>query len=147
MIWDNDGSASDVINCYAEMFGDGVVMDALIPKLIQSDEQRALRERREIAEVAARVNEARERRVHAETGLVPDFSVPVRLYHGYAAATRLRCQEQGIELEQNGYEIWQDADFQQWFKRRYPELCFKEAQRNARIIVNEGRTLTTTAAA
>lgn len=140
MLFENDGSAADVVNYYTEMFGDGTIMDAMRRKLAHEQEGKLAAEQQEIKQVAARVHDCRERHVHNDTGLVPDFSAPLRHYHGYAAAFKIRCDELGIPLEQNGYECWSDADFIAWYKRRYPELCFKEAQRNARIIVNESVT-------
>lgn len=140
MLFENDGSAADVVNFYAEMFGDGTIMDAMRRKMTHEQEGKLTAEKREIAETAARVNECKERRVQNDTGLVPDFSAPLRHYHGYAAAFKLRCSELGILLEENGYECWQDPDFIAWYKDRYPQLCFKEAARNARILVNDTPT-------
>jgi hypothetical protein len=137
MLFENDGSASDVVNYYAELFGDGTIMDAMRRKMAREQEGKLTLEQREIAETAARVNECKERRVQNETGIVPDFSAPLRHYHGYAAAFKLKAEEEGIILDNNGYECWADTDFQAWYRKRYPELCFKEAPRNARIIVNE----------
>lgn len=135
MLFENDGSASDVINAYAEVFGDGTVMDAMRIKLAQKADQEPGLIQKEIQESAQRVKETKERRVlEAAADMVPDFTVPFRLYHAYAAAFKMRAEENGITLESNGYECWSDPDFQAWFKRRYPELTYREEKRPATII-------------
>jgi len=136
MLFENDGSPADIINAFTEIHGDGAVMDAMRRKLAADQEGRIATEIREFNAIAARVHET-ERVAHDETGLIPDFSVPVLLYHTYAAEFKLKAAEQGIRMEGNGYECWDDEDFINWYKRRYPQLCYTEAPRNARIIVND----------
>jgi hypothetical protein len=137
MLFDNDGSSTDVVNAYTEIFGDGRVMDGLRHKLKLEQVGVQTLEQKEIHAVALKVNECRERKVENETGLVPDFSVPARHYHLYAAAFNLRAKECGMVLDGNGYECWVDDDFVGWYKERYPMLVYKEAARNAMILVNE----------
>jgi hypothetical protein len=138
MLFENDGGAADVLNAYAELFGDGKVMDAMRPWLGRRKEAEAGLVAREVRAAAETVHEQVERRAMCgDLGVIPDFTVPVRLYHAYAAAFKMRAEEAGVELPDQGYECWHDEDFVEWFKRKYPELVFKEQKRNARIIVNE----------
>lgn len=135
MLFANDGSASDVLNCYTELFGDGAVMDSMRIKLAQKADQEPGLLQREINAIATDVKATKERRVIEQAGdMVPDFTVPIRLYHSYAAAFMMKAEKEGIILENNGYECWSDPDFQDWFKRRYPELAYTEAKRNPTIV-------------
>lgn len=133
-LFENDGGAADVLNFYAEIYGDGAVMDAIRAKMTREQDGAQAQLNQDVADTAKRVNECRERRVHNETGLAPDFSVPVRIYHGWAAACKMRCLEEGIVLDNNGYECWSDDWHIARFKRLYPDCVFKEAPRNATIV-------------
>lgn len=135
MLWENDGSAADAINAITEELGDGVVMDAMRRHLTATEERKHQSLLDDFNGIAARIHECRERRVEDETGLVPDFSVPAIHYHQYATEFRLRAAEAGITLEGNGYECWQCPDFIAFYKKKHPEMVFKEAARNATIIV------------
>lgn len=135
MLFENDGSPTDILNAYAEMFGDGVVMDAMRIKLIAIADQKTGRVKQAIERAAQRVKEYKERRVIEAMGdICPDFEVPRELYDDYATAFKLRAEEQGITLEGNGYECWYDPDFQAWFKTKHPELCYREEKRPTTII-------------
>lgn len=134
MLFENDGGPADIINAFTEIHGDGAVMDAMRRKLEAGLEGRIATERAEFDAIASRVHET-ERVAHDETGLIPDFSVPVLLYHTYAAEFKLKAAEQGIRMEGNGYECWACPEFIAWFKRKHPELVHVEAKRNAAIIV------------
>lgn len=133
-LFENDGSAADVLNFYAEIYGDGAVMDAIRAKMTREQDGEQAQINKDVADTAKRVNECRERRVHDETGLVPDFSVPLRIYHGWAAAVKMKHLELGIVLPQNGYEWTTDTWHIARFKRLYPDCVFKEAPRNATIV-------------
>lgn len=133
-LFDNDGSSADVLNFYAEIYGDGAVMDAMRSKMSREQDGNRAQLNKEVAETAARVNECRERHVENDTGLAPDFSVPYRIYHGWPAAVKMKCLEEGITLEQEGYECWYDPWHIARFKRLYPDCVFKEAARNATIV-------------
>jgi hypothetical protein len=140
MLFDNDGSSADVLNAYAELFGDGAVMDSMRGLLLSKAERETELVKRDIQECAERVKATKERRVIEQAAdMIPDFTVPTRLYHTYASAFRMRAAEDGIELEGNGYECWYDADFQAWFKRRYPELTYREEKRTATIVKDFGQ--------
>ncbi len=134
MLWENDGSASDLINVLTEEIGDGTMMDALRRHLRGTADRHELQLQQDMHDVAARLHGV-ERRVHEETGLVPDFSVPQILYHQYAAEFKFKAAKEGITLDANGYECWQCPEFIAWFKKKHPELVHKEAPRNATIIV------------
>lgn len=135
MLFENDGSAADVLNAYAEIYGDGVVMDAMRKKLVPIAEQRSPRIKRAIERAAMRVKEAKERRVIEEMGdLCPDFEVPREIYDDYASAAKLKAEEMGVTLDCNGYGWWTDSGNQAWFRRTFPELCYCEEKRPATII-------------
>lgn len=133
-LWENDGGAADFINVLTEDIGDGTMMDALRRHFRLTADAHETQLQQDMHGIASRLHKV-ERRVHEETGLVPDFSVPVILYHQYAADFRFKAAELGITLESNGYECWSCPDFIRWFKKKHPELVHKEAQRNATIIV------------
>lgn len=138
MLWDNDGTPGDVINAYTELFGDGAVMDSMRKLLTAEEQGREERERKEIARIAAKVKAWKERRhIMGDLDVVPEAKIPDFHYHRYAAAYRLRAQEEGITLPCQGYGCWQDSWHMAWYHRKYPELFYDEAPRNARILVNE----------
>lgn len=134
MLWENDGSATDVVNVITEEVGDGTIMDAFRRHLTATADSKKADEIALQNAIAARVNEC-ERRAEDETGLIPDFSIPIMHYHGYAFEFKLKAAEMGITLESNGYECWYCPDFTAWYKKKHPEQCFKEAKRAASIIV------------
>ena len=136
-LFDNDGSPTDVINFYADLFGDGAIMDSFRAKFAAEREGKLTLEQKEVNACIKGVQECPARRVENATGLAPDFRVTQRQYHGYAAAFKMKAAEQGMTLEGNGYECWQDDDFKNWFKKRHPGQVFREEARNARIIVND----------
>lgn len=137
MLFENDGGAADMVNFYAEIYGDGAVMDAMRSKMAREQDGQRAQLNQDIAATAARVNECRERRVHDESGIVPDFSVPLRIYHGWAAAVKMKHLELGIVLPENGYEWTTDPWHIARFKKLYPDCVFKEAPRAPTIVVNE----------
>ena len=132
-LWENDGGAADFINVLTEDIGDGTMMDALRRHFRLTADAHETQLQQDMHGIASRLHNV-ERRVHEETGLVPDFSVPVLLYHQYAADFKFKAAELGITLESNGYECWHCPDFIKWFKKKHPELVHKEAARNATII-------------
>ena len=147
MLWDNDGSAADVVNYCTEIFGDGTIMDAFRRKLAREQVGKLQAEEAEFQAVAHRVKTTKERRVENATGLQAIGSIPLKLYHGFAAAFKMRAEEQGMTLESNGYECWSDEEFLNWLRKhpKYSCLFYREAPRNARIIVNDRPMVTTPA--
>lgn len=141
MLFENDGSYSDALNYACEILGDGTVMDAFRAKMTAEQVQRQKEERRAIERLALKVKTWKvRRRAFGDCGVVPDFECPSCHYHGYAAAFKLLALERGVVMPGNGYECWDDEGpegFIEWYKRKYPELCYDEAPRNARILVNE----------
>jgi hypothetical protein len=138
MLFENDGSFSDALNYACEMVGDGAVMDAFRAKMSAEWVSKQEEERRAILRLARKVKLWKiRRRILGDHGVTPDFECPACHYHGYAAGAKLLALDRGVPLDCNGYGIWDDDDFVAWYKRKYPELCYEEAPRNARILVNE----------
>lgn len=138
MLFETTNGPADVINAYTEIFGDGRVMDAMRKLLTAEEKEQEQRERREIARLALKVKRWKERRrIFGDLGVVPECEVPDFHYHRYAGAFELKAREEGIELPEKGYECWQDDDFLAFYRRKYPQLFYSEAPRNARILVNE----------
>jgi hypothetical protein len=138
MLFENDGSIADALNYAAEILGDGRVMDAFRAHMTDKQAAQQLEERRAIRRLAIKVKRTKlRRRAFGDLGVLPDFECPGCHFHGYAAGAKLLALDNGVVLPCNGYGIWDDDDFVAWYKRRYPELCYDEAPRNARILVNE----------
>lgn len=138
MLFETTQGPGDVINAYTELFGDGQVMDSMRKLLTAEEKNQEWRERREIKRLAWKVKRTKLRnRFLGDLGVVPECEVPDFHYHRYAGAFEMKAREAGIQLENKGYECWQDEDFLAWYQRKYPELFYAEAPRNARILVNE----------
>lgn len=138
MLFETTNGPADVINAYTELFGDGRVMDAMRKLLTAEEKEQEQRERREIRRLAWKVKAYKLRRyIMGDLGVVPECEVPDFHYHRYAGAFEMKAREAGIELPEKGYECWQDEDFLAFYRRKYPELFYDEAPRNARILVNE----------
>lgn len=138
MLFETTNGPGDVINAYTELFGDGRVMDAMRKLLTAEEKEQEQRERQEIRRLAWKVKKHKLRRYFlGDLGVVPECEVPDFHYHRYAGAFKMKAEEAGITLPEGGYECWQDADFLAWYQRKYPELFYDEAPRNARILVNE----------
>jgi hypothetical protein len=134
MLWENDGSATDVVNAITEITGDGALMDSFRRKLTAEADAKHQALITDFNDIATRVHET-ERVAENETGLIPDFSIPAILYHQYAAEFRFKAAELGITLEGNGYECWYCPDFIKHYKKKHPEMVHVEAKRAASIIV------------
>jgi hypothetical protein len=134
MLWENDGSAGDAINAIADEIGDGVVMDAMRKHLRAGGDAHETRLLTDLDAIAERLHGV-ERVAENETGLIPDVSIPVILYHQYPAEFRMQAARSGIALDSQGYECWSCPEFVTWFKKKHPELVHKEAKRAASIIV------------
>ncbi len=133
-----DGSVTDGLNYACQMLGDGPVMDAFRRHYNASADADRTAELADIKRLAIKVKAYKERKyILGDLDVVPDFECPACHYHGYAAGAKLLALDKGKPLPCNGYGIWEDEDFVSWYKRRYPELCYHEAPRNARIIVND----------
>jgi len=138
MLWDNTGDAGDVVNAYAELFGDGTVMDSMRKLLTQDELTRQQREDAEYKRLAAKVAEERvRRRFLGDLGVAKEAEIPDFDYHRYAGAFNMKAKEEGIELPEKGYECWQDDDFLAFYRRKHPYLFYEEAARNARIVVEK----------
>ena len=82
----------------------------------------------------AKIEQAVQQVTHAamndETGLLPDFEIPVAAYHYWPAHYRRRAEESGMsQAEINStdwYAIWDDPQFVAEFKRDNPGLCYRE---------------------
>jgi phosphoglycolate phosphatase-like HAD superfamily hydrolase len=134
MLFDNDNTAADVVNAMTEIFGDGAVMDSFRAKLTREQLPKQIAEEKEIARLAAKVSAARERAVLEQAmDMLPDFEIPQHLYHRYATAFRYKAEEVGVFMEGRGYECWHDEDFKAWYRKRWPQLCYHEAQRTVTI--------------
>lgn len=134
MLWENDGSASDVVNALTEVVGDGAIMDSMRRLLTAQADGKHQQLLNDFDDIATRIHGV-ERVAEDDTGLIPDFSIPLILYHQYAAEFRFKAAEQKIVLEGNGYECWHCPEFVAWFKKKHPELVHKEAKRAPSIIV------------
>lgn len=133
-LWENSGDAADVINAFADEHGDGTIMDAMRRHFRATADRHETALRNQFDAIAARVHET-ERVAEDETGMIPDVSIPVLMYHQYAADFRFKAAQEGITLEGNGYECWSCPEFIAWFKKKHPELVHREAARKATIIV------------
>lgn len=138
-LWDNTGEASDLVNLYADIFGDGVVMDAYRARMAIEQPLQKQRDEKELQAICQRVKTTKERKVESSTGLAALASIPCRLYHDMASVFRMKAEDAGVKLDGNGYECWQDEDFLNYLRKhpKYQFLFYKEAPRNARIVVND----------
>lgn len=142
-LWDNTGDTSDIVNLYADMFGDGTLMDSFRAKMAREKPMQEAQAERDLQAVCRRVKATKVRKVENSTGLTAVASIPTKLYHDMAIVFRMRAEEMGITLESNGYECWQDEHFLNHLRKhpKYQYLFYKEAARNARIIVNEPKPM------
>lgn len=138
-LWDNHCEPADIVNVYADLYGDGRIMDGFRHTMAINQPLQEVQRERELNAVCQRVKSTKERKVENDTGLTAVASVPLWLYHAAAIATRMKAEESGITLDCNGYGIWSDPDFEAYMRKhpKYQFLFYKEAPRNARIIVNE----------
>lgn len=134
MLWENDGSATDVVNTLTEIVGDGAIMDSMRRKLSAEADGKHQQLLNDFDAIATRIHGV-ERVAEDDTGLIPDFSIPLVMYHSYAAEFRFKAAQEKIVLEGNGYECWHCPEFVAWFKKKHPELVHKEAKRAPSIIV------------
>lgn len=134
MLWENDGSAADVVNALTEIHGDGAIMDSMRRKLTAEADGKHQQLLEDFDAIATRIHGV-ERVAEDDTGLIPDFSIPLVMYHSYAFEFKLKAAKEGIVLEGNGYECWYCPEFVAWFKKKHPELVHKEAKRAPSIIV------------
>lgn len=134
MLWENDGSATDAVNAITEVVGDGAIMDAFRRQFSAQADRKHQTLLDDFDAIATRIHGV-ERVAEDDTGLIPDFSIPLALYHSYAAEFRFKAAQEKIVLEGNGYECWYCPEFVAWFKKKHPELVHKEAKRAPSIIV------------
>lgn len=128
-----DGSPSDQLNQFADIFGAGVVMDTLRRRLANMAVSRLQQEKAQI-EAAAKQANSSEVRAFGDIGMLASEAIPALHYHSYAAEFRMKAAREGIHLEGNGYECWDCPDFLKFYRKQHPELVYKEAKRNACII-------------
>jgi hypothetical protein len=134
MLWENDGSAADVVNALTEVVGDGAIMDSMRLHLTAQADRKHQTLLDDFDAIATRIHGV-ERVADDDTGLIPDFSIPLTLYHKYAFEFKLKAAELGIVLEGNGYECWYCPDFIRHYKKKHPEMVHKEAKRAPSIVV------------
>jgi hypothetical protein len=134
MLWENDGSATDIVTVLVEDVGEGTFMDRYRKKLAAEQDARKADEISLINRLAQSIH-ASEVVALPETGMIPDVGIPDIHYHQYAWHFRELAAKQGITLPENGYECWGCEDFMRFYRKKHPELCYKAAPRAPVITV------------
>ena len=131
--------ALQCLDAQAAYSGEGFVMDQL--RKTVHNEVEAVKHITMIqkAKIEQAVHEVTHHALSNDTGMIPDFEVPMASYHYWPAHYRRKAEEAGWPQERieafDFYGIWDDPQFIAEFKRDNPGLVYQEEKVTANSII------------